>query len=114
MSQEGKEFDCSICGKHYVYFRKSGHTTTKCNSCQSNLRRFKLKKDLVAYKGGKCEICGYNKSMRALSFHHINPEEKEFTFSGRHCKSFKKLKLEAYKCVLVCANCHMEIHEKIK
>lgn len=73
-----------------------------------NWRR-RTKQQLVEYKGGKCFICGYNKCNQALDFHHINPLEKEFTIGGKSW-SFEKLKLEADKCLLVCRNCHTEIH----
>lgn len=70
----------------------------------------RTKKRLVDAFGGKCGICGYNKSLRSLQFHHIKPEEKVFNISGRF-KSWNKLFTEAKKCCLLCANCHMEVHE---
>ena len=83
------------------------------------LLRFKkrlIKQILVDYKGGKCEICGYNKCLGALEFHHLNPEEKEFTISKKNVNNntikIEDLKREADKCILVCANCHAELHYK--
>lgn len=73
-------------------------------------KRAKIK--LVEYKGGKCERCGYNKCIEALEFHHRNPSEKSFTISGKSF-SLKRLKKEADKCILVCSNCHKEIHSEI-
>lgn len=73
--------------------------------------RRRQKEKLVEYKGGKCEKCGYNKSIQALQFHHLNPEEKDFNISGKSY-SFKRIKKEVDKCMLVCSNCHIEIHEK--
>lgn len=75
----------------------------------SNYRQ-KMKERLVEYKGGKCEICGYNKCISALDFHHIDPSEKDFTISNSKVLSFEKCKSEVDKCILVCANCHREIH----
>jgi predicted transcriptional regulator len=75
--------------------------------------RRRKKIELVEYLGGKCQICGYNNCISALQFHHKNPNEKDFTISGKSY-SIEKLKKEAYKCILVCANCHHEIHEKLK
>lgn len=75
--------------------------------------RNKLKEELVEYKGGKCEICGYNKCIEALEFHHLNPEEKDFSISSYSTLSIDGLKAEVDKCILVCANCHREIHHKI-
>jgi len=74
--------------------------------------RKRTKKKLVDYKGGKCQICDYNKSSNALHFHHLNPNEKDFSISGKSL-SFDKLKSEVDKCILVCSNCHSEIHEGI-
>lgn len=77
------------------------------------LRRRRLKEKLIEYKGGECEICGYKKCYRALEFHHIDPSQKEFKKSSTN-KAFETLKKEVDKCILVCSNCHMEIHEQIE
>ena len=85
----------------------------KCSKCQSEAvqkRRDKTKQILVEYKGGKCEICGYDKCISALEFHHINPEEKDFSFSDNTNRSWESTKQEIKKCILICANCHREIH----
>ena len=77
-------------------------------------RRKKLREMAREYKGGKCILCGYKKSQRALSFHHLNPKEKDFDLSSRGLtRSWERIKKEIDKCVLLCANCHMEIHEGI-
>lgn len=81
-------------------------TKEELTSQASCARKTKLK----AYKGGKCIVCGYNKSIRALQFHHLDPTQKDFGISGT-TKSFEKLKPELDKCVLLCANCHGEVHE---
>lgn len=73
--------------------------------------RRRQKEKLVEYKGGECEKCGYDKSIQALQFHHLNPDEKDFSISGKSY-SFEKMKKEVDKCIMVCANCHIEIHEK--
>ena len=64
---------------------------------------------MIDYKGGKCQICGYNKCANALEFHHLDPTLKDFTISGG-TRSFNSLKSEVDKCILVCSNCHREIH----
>lgn len=68
---------------------------------------------LVNTFGGKCQICGYNTCLAALAFHHRNPKEKDFQISD-----FKKKNADNYvlyreleKCILVCSNCHIEIHQ---
>lgn len=109
---EKQTLTCQICERVYSYHHSAtaGHTKTKCNSCSVNERRIKIKERCLEYKGGKCQICGYNKSKRALSFHHISGK-KEFALSGSHCKKWESIQEELDKCMLVCANCHMELHE---
>lgn len=68
----------------------------------------------IEYKGGKCEKCSYDKCNRALIFHHINPKKKKFGISAKGItRSWEKLKKELDKCILLCANCHAELHDKI-
>ena len=77
-------------------------------------RRKKLREMSLEFSGGKCQICGYNKCTRALNFHHKDPKQKDFGLSERGLtRSWEKIEKEIKKCVLVCANCHMEIHEGI-
>lgn len=101
------EHICPLCNKtHY-----NKNLQTECSACRSQKRRRKNKELLVEYKGGKCEICGYNKNTHALDFHHIDPNTKEFTISRLIAnKSLEKIKQEVDKCKLVCANCHRELH----
>lgn len=75
-------------------------------------RAIKRKLEMIEYKGGKCERCGYSKNICALEFHHINPDEKEFQLDARRLSNthIDKLKKEVDKCMLLCANCHREIH----
>lgn len=82
------------------------------NYDKQNERALKRKMELIEYKGGKCEKCGYDKNLSALEFHHINPSEKEFQIDSRHISntSIVRLKKEINKCMLLCSNCHKEIH----
>lgn len=85
-----------------------------CTNIQSKARQQALKKKAVEYKGGKCQICGYDKCSAALEFHHTNPDEKEFALSHQKSASFEKVKEELDKCVLLCANCHREVHSGLE
>ena len=69
------------------------------------------KKILVDISGNKCNICGYNKTLSALEFHHINPQDKIYGLSTGNCHNLKSDLQELQKCILVCANCHREIHD---
>lgn len=71
--------------------------------------RIRAKEKLVEYKGGKCIVCGYNKYVGNLTFHHLNPEEKDFNISGKSF-SIEALKKEVDKCALLCHICHGELH----
>ncbi|MGI8669633.1 MAG: hypothetical protein ACR2J3_07260 [Aridibacter sp.] len=84
-------------------------TVNLCSACVSKQRRRKIKRKAVEYKGGKCQKCGYNKCVGAMDFHHINPDEKDFTISGNSGK-WEKIKKELDKCDLLCKNCHAELH----
>lgn len=66
--------------------------------------------------GGCCSRCGYNKSITALSFHHINPKEKLFDLShnGNLLHDWEVVVVEAKKCKLLCLNCHNEVEEEIR
>lgn len=72
--------------------------------------RQRLKERLLYIMGGKCIFCYYNKCNSALEFHHLDPQEKDFTLSTNANIGFDKAKEEIKKCILVCANCHREIH----
>ena len=74
-------------------------------------RRRDIKLRAIEYKGGECEVCGYNKYVGALHFHHLDPNEKDFNIAYRgHSRSWRTVKEELDKCIMVCANCHAEIH----
>lgn len=85
----------------------------KKNYDRVKTHRQKIKGKAIAYKGGKCEKCDYNKCEWALEFHHTNPEEKDFIIAKYATLSWEKIKKELDKCIMVCANCHREIHHEI-
>ena len=83
-----------------------------CASCTQILHRKKKKKELVNYKGGKCEICGYDRCISNLVFHHRDPEKKDFSLSAAlPSRSIAALKHEVDKCAMICCRCHGEVHE---
>ena len=109
------ERECPVHGlTKFIYVSSSEkYLCAKCRSNAVQRKRHKIKHDLIEYKGGKCEICGYDKCEAALEFHHINPEEKDFGIAYKgYTKSLEKCKKEVDKCMLLCANCHREIHDK--
>lgn len=97
---------CNKCGK--IFHQATRNNT--CTTCRNKKQRNENKINAVQLKGGKCIICGYNKCLDAFNFHHINPEEKLFTLSGSWHLSKENINKEIEKCVLLCANCHAEVH----
>jgi hypothetical protein len=69
-----------------------------------------VKRLLVDEAGGHCEICGYDRCLNALEFHHRDPTAKEFGIAMRGItRSIETVRREVEKCVLLCANCHAEV-----
>lgn len=77
--------------------------------------RINTKQRMVDSMGGKCQICEYNKCNNALEFHHMDPSKKEFELKDamERPKSWEKIVIELRKCILLCSNCHRELHAKI-
>ena len=101
--------------KHHgeTTFVLEGRGTYRCKKCRVESvtkRRRLLKEKLVHSAGGKCSLCGYNKFIGALEFHHKDPNEKDFGLAKANL-SYEKAFKEIQKCILVCANCHREMHE---
>lgn len=78
---------------------------------KSVARRLRYKKLLVAKKGSCCLFCGYNKCSKALSFHHLDPTKKNFNLSRARHYSEDRVSEELKNTILVCHNCHTELHE---
>ena len=98
---------CEKCGADIK--KKWKVVTLFCRQCNQSIKRRKRKKILVDLLGGSCIICGYNKCLEALQFHHREESHKTISISKNLSGSFKNLKKEIQKCILVCANCHAEI-----
>jgi hypothetical protein len=97
------------CGKP-LSGRQRRFCSSKCkNRFYVSQRRKRLKELVVAYKGGKCVLCGYDRCVEALSFHHLG--DKEFGIGAKgYTRSWARVKAELDECLLVCQNCHAEIH----
>ena len=103
------------CSKHgETKFRNEKGNSWRCCKCRSEAvqrRRDKVKDMGVQHHGGKCAICNYSKCSAALEFHHKDPTQKDFGISAKgYTRSWDKIKAELDKCVLLCSNCHRELH----
>ena len=77
--------------------------------------RKNLKQRALALFGSKCCVCSYDRCAAALEFHHLDPAQKDFSISQAYAnpKKWDTIVSELEKCVLVCSNCHREIHQGI-
>lgn len=93
-----------------------GKEKTYCKKCRSKYvleagRRLRAK--ATEQLGGKCIICGFNKYLCSLDFHHISPKHKDPHFGSKRGWSWDRMKRELEKCVLLCKNCHAAVHSDI-
>lgn len=107
--------DCSPFGKHNTKPVLDNVEQPKPKSSGPSVckRRRQLKFKLIEYKGGKCQRCGYDKKIpRAYAFHHLDPKTKDFNVSGVSV-SWERMTEEVDKCILLCQNCHAEVHHEL-
>jgi hypothetical protein len=117
IEQTSKKFEVSISTvKKYSnkkFINRTEDDRKKANYNHVKTFRKRTKEKAVEYKGGKCNICNYDRCISALEFHHLEPSKKDFTLSQSMNIAWNKIEEELDKCILVCANCHREIHEGI-
>jgi hypothetical protein len=114
----GSRREFMSCRRHgLTEFVLEGRGAYRCSRCRAEAvgrRRRVIKNTLVREAGGSCAICGYSRSHRALQFHHLDPATKEFHLGqAGHCRSLTRSRIEASKCILLCANCHAEVEAGI-
>jgi hypothetical protein len=88
------------------------YNTTK--AIKDRARRRKKKQKALDYKGGSCQMCGYDQCIPALEFHHRDPKEKDLEWKGLQNKPWHIITIELDKCDLLCCRCHREVHERDK
>lgn len=116
--REGKKRAVLRCAHHGLCdFILEGRGYFRCVRCRkervSEWRR-RVKRRLVDEAGGACVICGYDRCVAALEFHHIDPATKRFALSRQGVtRSFAEAQEEARKCVLLCSNCHAEVESGV-
>jgi len=115
-----KQLLCTVCDT-----RLQGRQTKFCSSTCKNRhhqsyesqksRGLARKLQLVRVTGGRCSICGYRKNIAALAFHHTDSKGKDFKLDMRSLsnRTLKSVLAELDKCILVCLNCHAELHNPL-
>ena len=94
------------------YSAGAGTYRWRCKRCVGEAvtrRHQKLRRTLIAEAGGSCAICGYDRCVVGLHFHHVDPISKSLEMTCASGKSLAAYRAEAAKCVLLCANCHHEV-----
>jgi transposase len=110
----GDETTVATCPVHgLTTFVRRGADGFRCRLCRTSAvqrRRRELKRILVEEAGGKCLLCGYDRALSGLHFHHVDPAQKKFALSRQGVtRSMAAARAEASKCVLLCSNCHAEV-----
>jgi hypothetical protein len=99
-------------GRFLLRGEKRGYRCRRCASEAVVRRRRRIRDELVAEAGGKCIRCGYSRCAAALEFHHLDPSQKDPDARAGSSISLARRRAEMLKCILVCANCHREIHSE--
>lgn len=115
---------------HYRKNAKDGYSGY-CRNCKNEIRRKYIRGNSIhinatiraknkkqeyvnEIKKSGCINCGYTKCLKALTFHHINPKTKLNTISNLVCSgSLQNIIDEIAKCIILCQNCHHELHDKL-
>ena len=90
-----------------------GHSKLNCIKCHNNRTISNGKNNrlfAVNYLGGKCSSCGYDKHTAALDIHHLDPTIKDKNFKYMRGWSRERIISEINQCILLCRNCHAEVH----
>lgn len=115
INYKGTEKTCLICGAKFYPKTAMAHQRTCCYTCMPDgiqLTRGMFLAKIKEAHGGKCIRCGYDKCLKALEFHHIDPNKKDFTISNDYFKLLDAVE-ESKKCILICSNCHKEFHDNL-
>lgn len=132
ITKDGLSHTCKECNKnrHKLYltpenrdkakeksalWRKNNPDKVKLHKkkyyAKGHTKRQLVREQIKSLAGGCCIVCGYNRCLSALDFHHINPQDKKFGLAQRVSTTINQQTLdEIAKCVLLCANCHRELH----
>ena len=113
ISYKGSVKICLICGKEFSPKTAMANQRQCCYDCMPDgiqLTRGMFLAKIKQVRGGKCERCGYDKCLKALEFHHLDPSQKDFTISNDRFK-LQEAVVESKKCILICSNCHKELHD---
>lgn len=98
---------CKLCNKNINQMQERNRS--RCNSCNTRIRRYRIKEAAVKLLGGRCIECGFVGPHVCFDFHHTSGV-KDFTIGDVGNKAWKVIKKELKKCILLCSNCHRLKH----
>lgn len=106
-----KQFCSNKCRCRQTYLNNPTENNQSCYAYQKT-RAEQRKLAIINLKGGCCTFCGYKKNYSALTLHHVDPSQKGFGIDSRKISNTKweTILKEVEKCILLCHNCHMELH----
>lgn len=97
----------------FHYKNSKGTYNSWCKDCVYNKQKKRWKdrkRKAVEMLGNQCSWCGYNRNLAAFHFHHLDPTKKNFSWSKLRLCSWETVIEELKNCILLCANCHAELH----
>ena len=111
---------CSKCGvektldqfyKHGLNSKGEQTYRSDCKACQQKYDKKRLDTRVKFANNQKqsCAKCGDTRTY-ILQFHHKDPSTKDFTIGDMRNYSLDKIQKEIDKCIVLCANCHIEFH----
>ena len=110
-----KPYLCKHCGEtdpaKFFKQNKMKSCCLKCHTLHVHQRMRLVKLKAVEYLGNKCSKCNYEGVPAVFDFHHLDPSKKDFSWGNRRTSNWDNLKKELDKCVLLCSNCHRELHD---
>lgn len=103
INHEQQTKKCTLCEKEFSWTKNN-----VCSTCRSGIRRSRNRGKAIVLLGGKCP-CGIS-DPDILTFHHTDPDKKDFNLCENWHLAWSKIEYELAKCKLLCYNCHMKLH----
>jgi|ERR1044072_3654388 predicted transcriptional regulator len=107
-----KEPCCIKCGETDCtkFYGNDKIICRECHKKRVNNKGRENREYAVNKLGGKCANCGYNRYIGSLDIHHLDPSIKDENFKSMRGWSIIRIDREIENCVLLCRNCHSELH----
>lgn len=104
-SKDGHSGHCKECKK--LYYAADPQVVIERGKAQ----RARLRQRVDEWKASGCAVCGYSRCIKALDAHHLHSKVALVSKLAAGTSSLRRLNAELDKCIVLCANCHRELHE---